>query len=77
MTNPMKEGFEELWTIHADGSSNLIGSRVGLILIGLGRSIIKYVLHFKFLITNKEVEYETLATGLNKPKSWDYSIKGL
>ena len=52
------------WATHVDGSSNSAGSEAGLILMNLEEMIAEYTLHFEFLTTNNEVEYQALTVGL-------------
>ncbi|XP_073099130.1 uncharacterized protein [Elaeis guineensis] len=53
---------EELWMLHADGSSNAtgVGAGAGLILTNPEGDVAGYVLHFEFLAIKYEAEYETL-----------------
>ena len=55
---------DELWTLHADISSNTIGARARLILASPEEDIAGYVLCFEFPATNNKVEYEALIVGL-------------
>ena len=50
----------ELWTLHVDGSLHSAGSGAGLILNGPKGDVVGYALHFNFLTTNNEAEYEAL-----------------
>ncbi len=59
---------EWLWILHVDESSNLGGSRVGLILTSPDGVIIEYALRFKFSTLNKKAKYEVLITRLKLSK---------
>ena len=48
LSNPILEENVSRWTLHVDGSSNLKGSRVGIILEGIGDFILEYSLGFYF-----------------------------
>ncbi|XP_073112239.1 uncharacterized protein [Elaeis guineensis] len=60
----MESNPEELWTLHADGSSNAFRAEDGLILIDPKRDIAGHALHFHFSATNNEAEYEALIASL-------------
>ena len=47
-----------------DGVAGKHGSRAGIILIGLGRVKIKYIVRMGYNTTNNTVEYEALVIGL-------------
>nr|XP_010931291.1 uncharacterized protein LOC105052237 [Elaeis guineensis] len=55
---------DELWMLHADGSSNTAEARAGLILTNSEEDITGYALRFEFLATNNKAEYEALIVGL-------------
>ena len=59
---------EELWSLHVDGSSDLSGSEVGLILSRPKGEVVAYALCFKFFTTNNETKYEALIAGLKIAK---------
>ena len=59
---------DECWILHIDGSSNTMGSGLGLILTHPKGVVAKYVLRFGFQISNNEAEYEVLVTGLKIAK---------
>ena len=50
--------------VYVDGATNHRRSRVGLVLISLGRITIKKSLRLDFSATNNEAEYETLLVGM-------------
>lgn len=54
------EDPESQWAMHVDGVSNVNGLRAGLILTSPEMEDIQYALHFGFLSTNNEAEYEAL-----------------
>ncbi|XP_073102488.1 uncharacterized protein [Elaeis guineensis] len=54
----------ELWMLHADGSSNTTRAGAELIWASLEGDIARYVLCFEFLATNNETKYETLIVSL-------------
>lgn len=58
----------EMWDIYLDGSSNLEGLRMGVVIISPEGIIIEHGLHFEFLVTNNKAEYEALIVGLNITK---------
>ena len=55
---------EDLWTINTDGSSTQKGGRAGIVITSPEKGVLKYGVQVKFPITNNEVEYEALLTGL-------------
>ncbi|XP_025678833.1 uncharacterized protein [Arachis hypogaea] len=52
------------WELYVDGSSNKIGSGVGIILVNKGGAQIEVSLKFEFSASNNQVEYEALIAGL-------------
>ncbi|KAK3005784.1 hypothetical protein RJ639_017385 [Escallonia herrerae] len=54
----------DLWLLYVDGSSKVRSSRAGLILISPKKFMIEYALHFDFLASNNEAEYEALLEGI-------------
>ena len=48
------------WKVFVDGVANQRGSRVGLVLVSLEKTIIEKSLRLGFSATNNEAEYETL-----------------
>ena len=58
-----------------DGSSNVKGSGLGLVLTSPHGDIIEQSIHCEFRATNNEAEYEALIAGLDLAKSLD--IKNL
>ena len=48
------------WKVFVDGVANQSGSRVGLVLVSLEKTIIEKSLRLGFSATNNEAEYETL-----------------
>ena len=65
------QGVEEYpqWIIHMDRSSNRQASENGVMLHSLERDEIECMVRLNFLITNNEVEYETLVAGLDLAKA--------
>ena len=61
-----RKSFHQDWVLFVDGSSNTQASGTGLVLttLALGQARIKYALHFGYLLSNNEVEYETLLARL-------------
>ena len=70
-TNMEGQGAEEYpqWIIHMDRSSNRQASENGVMLHSLERDEIECMVRLNFLITNNEVEYETLVVGLDLAKA--------
>ncbi|XP_031273552.1 uncharacterized protein LOC116132011 [Pistacia vera] len=56
------------WTLLVDGSSNVNGSRFGLVLIALEGDMIQRAIRCGFKCTNNEAEYEALIAGLSLAK---------
>ena len=52
------------WKVYVDGAANQRGSRVGLVLVSLEKTIIKKSLRLGFSTTNNETKYEALLQGL-------------
>lgn len=50
--------LEPIWILYVDGTSNLFGSRVGLILTSLERVVAEYALRFALQASNNQAEYE-------------------
>ena len=64
-TSPEHEdNQEELWMIYTDKLSTQKRGRVGVVIISPEGDILKYGVQLKFPITNNEVEYEAILTGL-------------
>ena len=59
------------WTLSVDGSSNMSGARLGLVLISPEGDIIQQAIKCGFKATNNEAEYEALITGLMLAKGMD------
>ena len=59
---------EKPWVLFVDGSSNLKGSRAGIILEGPDGIMIKQSLRFSFKASNNQAEYEALIAGLHLAK---------
>ena len=55
---------DRFWALYVDGSSNMSGAGVGLILISPEGIITEYALHFEFSAMNNGAEYEALIAGL-------------
>ncbi|KAK0572810.1 hypothetical protein LWI29_037640 [Acer saccharum] len=66
------------WTLSVDGSSNIKGSELGLVLKSPQGDIMEQSIHCGFRATNNETEYKALIAGLDIVKSLDMkSIKVL
>ncbi|KAK4848380.1 hypothetical protein QYF36_012250 [Acer negundo] len=66
------------WTLSVDGSSNIKGSGLGLVLKSPQGDIMEQSIHCGFCATNNEAEYEALIAGLDLAKSLNVrSIKVL
>ncbi|XP_057719500.1 uncharacterized protein LOC130933916 [Arachis stenosperma] len=52
------------WELYVDGSSNKVGSGVGIILVSEGGTQIEVSLKFEFPASNNQAEYEALIAGL-------------
>ena len=64
-TSPEHEDVQgELWTIHMDGSSMQKRGGASVVIASPEGDILKYGVQLKFPLTNNEVEYETILTGL-------------
>lgn len=61
---PFDAPLRDAWELHVDWSSSIPRSVVGIILTILDGIVIEYALCFKFLISNKEAEYEALLVGI-------------
>jgi hypothetical protein len=61
---PPKERELEYWTINFDGSVQLQGARVGILVTSPKGENFKYVLQMHFLASNNAAEYEALLHGL-------------
>ena len=53
------------WKVYVDGTSNQIGSEVGLVLVSPKKTIIEKSLKLGFSATNNEAEYEALLQGMD------------
>ena len=63
------------WMLLIDGSSNVNGSSIGLVLTLLEGDLIQQAIHCGFRTTNNEAEYDALIAGLTLTK--DMGIKKL
>jgi len=54
-----------LWLVRTDGSSNGHVGRVGVVLQSPKGEMIECEVHLKFPMTNNEVKYEVVLTGLD------------
>jgi len=54
----------EWWTLNVDGSSNIKGSGVGVILEGQNQITLEQAIPFNFETSNNQAEYEVLIVGL-------------
>ena len=52
------------WKVYVDGVANQKGSRMGLVLVSLKKTIIEKSLRLRFLATNNAAEYEALLQGM-------------
>ena len=52
------------WTLFIDGSSNILGSGVGIILFFPQKQVIEKAVRLGFKASNNEAEYEALHAGL-------------
>ena len=59
-----EDNQEELWTIHTDGSSTQKRGGAGVVITSPEGDILKYEVQLKFPVTNNEVEYEAILSGL-------------
>lgn len=57
------------WTIHVDGSLAVGVGGVGMILIFLGKDVLKYRVQLQFLVTKNEAKYEAILTNLKVAKA--------
>lgn len=55
----------DTWEIYLDRSSNLEGSRVGVVIASLEGIITEQGLHLEFFAFNNETEYKVLIAGLD------------
>ena len=52
------------WKVYVDGAVNQRGSRMGLVLVSLEKTVIEKSLRIGFSATNNETEYEALLQGM-------------
>ncbi|KAL5574212.1 hypothetical protein UlMin_023809 [Ulmus minor] len=71
----LTERSNSKWTLTVDGSSNVNGAGIGLVLTSPERDLIQRAIRCGFKATNNEAEYEALIAGLNLAK--DMGIKKL
>ncbi|XP_031252164.1 uncharacterized protein LOC116110071 [Pistacia vera] len=64
----MKNGSPSKWTLSVDGSSNVNGSGLGVVLITPEGDIIQRVIRCGFKCTNNKAKYEALIAGLSLAK---------
>jgi len=57
--------IEDQWTLHVDGSSNLKGVGVGIVLEGPNDILIEKSLHFAFKTSNNQAEYEAILASVS------------
>ena len=69
----LTEHSNSKWTLSVDGSSNINGSGIGLVLTSPEGDLTQQAIHCGFKATNNEAEYEALIAGLNLTK--DMGIK--
>ena len=70
---PEEKPDSTYWTIHFDGSRQLEGSRVGVVLTSPRGDKFSYVLRWMFPCTNNAAEYEALLHGLRMAKEMNLS----
>lgn len=63
----------ERWVLHVDGSSNVVGFGVRLILTSL-EVVVEYAMCFKFSSQITKLDMKPLLLGLRLPKSLEYGI---
>lgn len=61
--------------MHIDGSANVKGGRVGLVLESPDNWAFRHALHFGFKATNNEAKYEVLLSGLKL--ALELQVKGI
>ena len=71
----LTEHSDSKWTLTVDGSSNVNGAGIGLVLTSPEGDLIQQAIRCGFKATNNEAEYEALIAGLNLAK--DMGIKKL
>ena len=71
----LTEHSNSKWTFLIDGSSNVNGSGIGLVLTSPEGDLIQQAIDYGFKATNNKAEYEELIAGLNLTK--DMGIKKL
>lgn len=52
------------WNLYVDGSSNINGSKVGILLISLNEQVFEYRVRFEFLAINNVSEYKAIMVRL-------------
>ncbi|XP_074374153.1 uncharacterized protein LOC141714537 [Apium graveolens] len=52
------------WVLHVDGAVNNSGAGAGIVLVTLEGHHLLSAIHFKFYVTNNDVDYEALINGL-------------
>ena len=71
----MEIASNEKWSLSIDGSSNIKGSGLGLVLKSPNGDIVEQSIHCEFRATNNEAEYKALIAGLDLAKN--LNIKNL
>ena len=71
----LTERFNSKWTLSVNGSSNINGCDIGLVLTLHKRDLIQQAIRYGFKATNNEAEYKALIARLNLAK--DMGIKKL
>src|SRR5690606_15835974 len=64
----LTEHSNSKWTLIVDGSSNVNGAGIGLVLTSPVGDLIQHVMQCGFKATNNKAEYEVLIAGLNLSK---------
>lgn len=59
-TTPLEMASHFLWIFSMDDSSNLKGSRAGIVLEGRGKVLLEQSLRFNFQESNNQTKYEAL-----------------
>ena len=67
-SSPIQEEVPYVWLLSVDGSSNLKGSRAGVVLEGPNDLLIEQSLRFEFKVSNNQAEYEALIAGMTLAK---------
>ncbi|KAL0337732.1 UNVERIFIED_CONTAM: hypothetical protein Scaly_2048300 [Sesamum calycinum] len=55
---------KEVWLLHGDGTAIVQGSGAGIVITSLHEEDMKFVVRFKFKVSNNETENEALTIGM-------------